>query len=250
MFVESLAKELASEASPLVVRQLAGIVLKNAISGTVRNSLKREKKCDWSSVQKIRLEQQVMRLAYIFFQDPSIDKRKREKWISLADSTAATIRECVLSALTSPCDEARSAACQVISKTGRLDLAMQRWVSLLSTLMQLVSNKEAPSAHRRAAVTAVGYLSEDISVLGQEANLPELLTKEQKNTILTTVMHAVNQTDDLELILAGCKALYHALLFAGENLVVSVSALCLKLCRQTNCFVCAECSSLLICYAE
>lgn len=141
--------------------------------------------------------------------------------MQLPDEICGAVREAVLTSLTSSCEEARSAACQVISKTGRLDLAMQRWGSLLNTLMQLVVNNETPAPHSRAAVTAVGYLCEDIYQLGHEANVSELLTKEQKNTVLTTITHAMTCKDD-ELALAGCKAFYHGLLFAQDNLMVEV----------------------------
>ena len=182
-YLKALAHELSSENRPSVVRQLAGIVLKNAISGT----------------------------------EPLTDAKKREKWVQLPQDVLASIRSLVLSVLQSPCEEARSAACQVIAKVARLDLACNKWPELLPFLMQLILNRETPSPYKRAGVTAVGYLCDDISTLSQELAV-ELLQNDQKNTLMTIVTHCVCDADE-DVALAGCNAFYHALLFARDNMV-------------------------------
>jgi importin subunit beta-1 len=93
-----------------------------------------------------------------------------------------------LSVLQSNCEEARSAACQVIAKVARLDLACNKWPELLPFLMQSILNREIPITHKRACVTAVGYLCDDINTLSQELSI-ELLQNEQKNTLMTIVTH-------------------------------------------------------------
>lgn len=100
--------------------------------------------------------------------------------------------------LQSPCEEARSAACQVISKVGRLDLACNKWPQLLLFLMQIVAGAESPAAHKRAAVTAVGYLCEDVNLLSQELAV-ELLQNDQKNTLMTIATHCGYSVSKLSL---------------------------------------------------
>lgn len=184
-YLAELSQELSSESRPSVARQLAGLVLKNAISGT----------------------------------DPVIDKSKREKWIHVPDDVRNGIKELVLGTLQSPNEEARSSACQVISKVGRLDLTLNKWPQLLPALMQFGTSTEAPQAQRRAAVIALGYLCEDVSLLGEELGV-NLLHLDQRNAIITAVSHAMRDAD-AEVVLAGCKAFYHGLLFASENMAIA-----------------------------
>lgn len=181
-YLKALSVELSAENRPSIVRQLAGIVLKNAISGT----------------------------------DPLIDKKKRDKWVQLPQDVTAAIQSSVLTVLQSPCEEARSAACQVVSKVGRLDLPCNKWPQLLPFLMQMVINTDSPAPHKRAAVTAVGYLCEDVNLLGQELSV-DLLQADQTNTLMTIVTHSIRDPN-VDVAAAGCKAFYHALLFARDNM--------------------------------
>lgn len=191
-YVSSLAVELSYSEGQESVRQLAGLLLKNAVS---------------------------------FPKGGSLDKAKREKWIALPPEIAASIRRCVLSALFSPVDGARSAAAQVVAKLARVDLPSERWPDLLPGLMNAATRTPAAAPGADAAAAALqqrsvaqtlGFLCEDMYLLSSEVG-QDLLSSEQRNMILSTVTHCA-RLPDLKVSLAGFKALMQALLFARSNM--------------------------------
>lgn len=182
-YLEGLSIELADENVSDTVRQLAGIVLKNSISGN----------------------------------DPSTDKQKREQWVYLDQDVAQRIRDSVLRCLASPCPGATAAAAQVITKIARLDVPSSRWPQVLPQLVSVVSDEKQSASYRRSACITLGYICEDLNTLGTELG-SVLLTQPQINAVMTAIITACRDQTDPPLALSGYRGLYHALLFAEEIL--------------------------------
>eukprot|EP01069_Polyplicarium_translucidae_P008131 Polyplicarium_translucidae@DN3188_c0_g1_i2.p1 len=178
-YLSALADELCNEDRPEVSRQLAGLTLKNAVSG----------------------------------QDVAIDKEKRTKWLALPEEVSTPIRKQVLEALKSGNEAARNTACQVVAKLGRLMLPISQWPDLLPYLLSLIRSDHVQ--HQTAALRSLGYLCEDVDALMAETN-HELFNDDISNSILTSIVAGM-QIQEPAVKLAALKAFYHALLFARSN---------------------------------
>ncbi|EEA05296.1 importin-beta N-terminal domain-containing protein [Cryptosporidium muris RN66] len=179
-----LADELHNESKPELSRQLAGLLLKNAVSAV-----------------ELRL-----------------DIERRGMWISLPQQITNKIKSAVLESLLSPLASIRGAACQVIAKLGRVELPCQRWPELLPYLLRLIQESkgdELSLVHKRSALTALGYLCEDSRQLENEV-ASVIITDDISNQILTAIIQGMNDSD-IETSLAATKSFYFALFFARNN---------------------------------
>ncbi|OII74843.1 importin karyopherin [Cryptosporidium ubiquitum] len=183
-YLTLLAEELFNESKPELSRQLAGLLLKNSVSGV----------------------------------EPRIDIEKRGMWISLPQNVTSKIKALVLESILSPVASVRGASCQVIAKLGRVELPCQRWPELLPYLIRLVQNNsdsEMSVIYKRSSLTALGYLCEDSKLLENEVS-SLIITEDISNQILTAIVQGMSDPDS-ETALAATKSFYYALYFARSN---------------------------------
>ncbi|EAK90313.1 importin/karyopherin [Cryptosporidium parvum Iowa II] len=183
-YLTLLAEELFNESKPELSRQLAGLLLKNAVSGI----------------------------------EPRIDIERRGMWISLPQNVTSKIKALVLESILSPVASVRGASCQVIAKLGRVELPCKRWPELLPYLIRLVQNNsdnKMSIIYKRSSLTALGYLCEDSKILENEVS-SLIITEDISNQILTAIVQGMNDPDS-ETALAATKSFYYALYFARSN---------------------------------
>ncbi|KAH8741070.1 importin/karyopherin [Cryptosporidium ryanae] len=183
-YLTLLAEELFNENKPELSRQLAGLLLKNSVSGV----------------------------------EPRLDIEKRAMWISLPSHITSKIKSLVLESILSPVPSVRGASCQVIAKLGRLELPCQRWPELLPYLIRLIqnsSNNEVSAVYKRSSLIALGYLCEDSKLLENEVS-SLIISEEVSNQILTAIVQGMSDADS-ETALAATKSFYFALHFARNN---------------------------------
>lgn len=126
-FLHSLSKELANDEKPVTSRQLAGLVLKNAL-------------------------------------DAKDQQRKNElvqRWLSLDAAAKSQIKEFLLQTLQSPVPDPRSTASQVIAKIAGIELPHKQWPELIGSLLSNIH--QLPSHVKQATLDTLGYLCEEVS---------------------------------------------------------------------------------------
>lgn len=175
-YCQALCAELTNETKPEHVRQMAGLMFKNAISGP----------------------------------EPKSDSKKREKWIRMEEPIKAEMRSTLLQVLESNCLLARAAACQCLAKIARLDLPQGIWPEFFVTTDRLLTS-ESPHA-RIASYQVLGYVCEDVQSLAEEVN-KTLLSDEVKGRILLMLSRGLMEPE-LDVRLHSLKAFYHGVMFA------------------------------------
>ncbi|XP_010912456.1 importin subunit beta-1 [Elaeis guineensis] len=173
-FLLSLSSELANNEKPVDSRKLAGLILKNAL-------------------------------------DAKEQHRKNElvqRWLSLDMGVKAQIKSYLLQTLSSPVNDARSTASQVIAKIAGIELPQKQWPELIGSLL---SNIHQLQPHvKQATIETLGYLCEEVS--------PQVVDQDQVNKILTAVVQGMNASEGSpDVRLAATRALYNALGFAQAN---------------------------------
>ncbi|KAL5719053.1 Importin subunit beta-1 [Ranunculus cassubicifolius] len=133
-FLLSLSKELANDEKPVTSRQLAGLVLKNAL--------------DAKDIQR--------------------KSELVQRWLSLDISVKSQIKVYLLRTLLSSVPDPRSTASQVIAKIAGIELPHKQWPELIGSLLQHIHDI-TPHA-KQATLDTLGYLCEEVSadVLEQE----------------------------------------------------------------------------------
>eukprot|EP00921_Rhytidocystis_pertsovi_P003689 GHVQ01006414.1.p1 GENE.GHVQ01006414.1~~GHVQ01006414.1.p1 ORF type:complete len:898 (+),score=153.99 GHVQ01006414.1:139-2832(+) len=177
-YLELLARELNDELKPLHVRQLAGLMLKNAICG----------------------------------KDKKVDHERSERWKALPEEVTDVVKQKALDTLKDNAGEVRGAAAQVVSKLGRIELPRNRWPQIFPFLLQLASAESA--LFRKSSQTAISYLCEDLYECMEDEAEP--LNEENCNNVLTTTVKGMSDLDS-PVKLAATKAFYYALYFARES---------------------------------
>eukprot|EP01071_Lankesteria_metandrocarpae_P014895 Lankesteria_metandrocarpae@DN9125_c0_g1_i1.p1 len=144
-YLVQLSAELRNDAIPEVARQLAGLMLKNAISGL----------------------------------DPKIDEAKQRKWLDVPQEMSDVIKNNAFETVSSPCEPARGAACQFIAKIAKTAIPNGTWPGIVDSLLALVvgttgtgtgTERLPPVPDKnacRGGLTAFGYICEDLAVAAQ-----------------------------------------------------------------------------------
>jgi len=123
-FWVSCAGELANNDKPTEVRQLAGLILKNALDA----------------------------------KDDARRKHLQEKWVALPAEVKQQVKVFLLTTLACPVKIAAHTAAQVVAKVAAIEIPLRAWNELLGVLMQNMTQAGA----RQATLEALGYMCEDL----------------------------------------------------------------------------------------
>ncbi|CAK0849238.1 unnamed protein product, partial [Prorocentrum cordatum] len=118
------ARALASQGNQVLVRQLAGLCLKNTFATNRTGGL---------------------------------DMERRQRYFNFPAESKAVVREAVVVALQDPNREVWSSAAVVIAKLGAVDMQDGQWPDLMPTLQRWAESGSA----RVAALRVLGYLAEE-----------------------------------------------------------------------------------------
>ncbi|EFA76306.1 hypothetical protein PPL_10069 [Heterostelium album PN500] len=139
-FLIALSQELLNNDRQPFIRQLAGLVLKNAV----------------------------------FSNDPARFEIASKQWLAVADNRKNEIKNNLLSTLTAPAYEARHTAAQAIAKIALIELPCQQWENLIPHLFDNITN---PNEHiKQATLQTIGYICEDIDPQIMTAHANRVLT--------------------------------------------------------------------------
>merc|ERR1719230_770672 len=136
-----LCTELANEAKDLTVRQLAGVILKNCLTG----------------------------------KDDSVVDQKRQRWLSTDGAARGQIKSAVLNVLPSPVQQARHTAAQVASAIALIELPVNQWPELIAGLVANVTTSNNDNA-KQSSLETLGFICEEIEPETLTAQSNQILT--------------------------------------------------------------------------
>jgi importin subunit beta-1 len=177
-FMVALANELAGEGLNENSRQLAGLHLKNLLSG--RNS------------------------------DVAAEKKRR--WYSIVDaSSRLQIKTTTLSVLQSATPRAAHAGAQVVAKIGAIELQEKQWPELLGQLLKNMTTVDVVDSDllKTSTLETLGYICEDL----EEESVDQLET----NQILTAIVDGMREDRIDAVRVAAARALLNSLVFTRHN---------------------------------
>ena len=140
-FMLALVGELSSASKAVIVRQLAGLHLKNLLSA----------------------------------KDSTTLAMKRSRWQSnIPSDIKVQIRSGVANVLRDGDATARHTAAQVVAEIGAIDLPSNDWPDLMNTLLQNVTDVNSPEGVKISSLESLGYMSE----LMEEVELDQNVTNQ------------------------------------------------------------------------
>ena len=185
LYLSSLARELANESKQSEVRRLAGLILKNSI--------------DSRSYQT--------------------KKSLQQKWLAQVDQNQRKdIKFMIFQTLSSPVQEIRHTAAQVVAKFAAAEIPAKQWPELIPQLQLNVSGAQSSTELKQATLETLGYVCEELSLSGEQGDEFGGMDQAAVNTMLTAIIQGMDKAEtNNEVRLAACNALSIALTFASEN---------------------------------
>jgi len=178
-YFKALARELATEGKPKIARQLAGLLLKNALSA----------------------------------KDATRSAELKARWASLSPESRNVVKEATMIALITPELDIGKAAAQVVGKIGSIEIPANEWNGLVPLLLSHVTGEDLRK--RQIALVCLGYLTEDLVLLNEEKGADQV-PDEVSNHILTAVAQGMRDGDN-NIKLEATRAFYHAVVLAHKN---------------------------------
>jgi importin subunit beta-1 len=161
--VHTLAAELANEASPVFVRNAAGLALKNALTARVRRaSPSFPLSLLPSRGLPVRLPPSAdapNRLPIL--QDSTRQAEYSARWLALDGKIRDEIKEFVLRGLSSEQVKAGTVAAQSVAAIATVELPQGQWPELIDTLLRL-HNHGTSVPLRQSTLSAIGFICESL----------------------------------------------------------------------------------------
>lgn len=197
-FLTALVGELVNEQNPPGNRQLAGLYLKNVITA----------------------------------QDDAIQEQKEARWAACDAESKENIRNGLLQALISPVKEASHTSAQVIAAFGAVDIQAKEWGSLLTTLLEFMSNPEAPELAKVSSLEALGYLCDTM-----DYDLADNIEKSTVDLILNCIVSGMASSCSDNIRAAAVTAMVNSLKFCNKNFEVQAErdAIMQAVCDAAQC---------------
>lgn len=125
-FAIALCGELGKQSNPANVRQMAGLILKNALCG----------------------------------KSEEFQQQAQQRWLAVPPAKQSEVKKQVLQCLASPVPEARGTSAQIIGKIARIDLPRNQWNDLVPLLVSNIKRMSNPNM-AEACLKALGYVCEE-----------------------------------------------------------------------------------------
>ncbi|KAL3923539.1 MAG: hypothetical protein SGILL_001598 [Bacillariaceae sp.] len=169
---------LSGDATDPFIRQLAGLVVKNALSA----------------------------------KDEALLAVKRQRWEVLGADIRDTIKAPILQCLRSPIRNVSHTAAQAASEIAAMELPHDQWPQFLPFLLENVRNSECADSIKASSLECIGYCCERISILGNNVN------EAQTDGMLNVIIDGITANRPSEVRLAAATALRNSLSFAAKNM--------------------------------
>lgn len=133
-----------------------------------------------------------------------------KRWLELDGEAKETVKQALVQTFADDVDQARTAAAQVAAKVAAIDLPQGQWDSFVTNLCSTITDGGNPYA-KQSSLKCLGFMCEDLK--SSDAGVLE----EKSNEILAAVVSGMNDSE-VEIKVAGTKALNDALDFCTENM--------------------------------
>lgn len=172
--IRTLSDVLYHGANSAVVRQQAGVQLKN----------------------------------FLYTNDESLRAQYEERWLAMPEDVRLYTKQNVLGTLGTESFRP-SAAAQCVQLIAMVELPRGLWPTLLSTLVQNVTNAASTEIMKESTLQAIGYICQDVEPRCME---------ETANEILTAIVHGMRRDEtSTQVKLASTNALLNSLEFTRAN---------------------------------
>lgn len=169
---------LAAEGNNIQARQLAGLLVKNALQSKEEGN----------------------------------QKYLHERWKTMDGTLRDAIKVPLLGAMRSGEVAVSHTAAQACAEIAAIELPYEQWPSFLPTLLENIQQAQYPDPVKSSSLECLGYTCERISILGGQVN--ESSTDAMLNAIVDGI--SVNRPDNIRL--AAAVALKNSLVFAQKNM--------------------------------
>lgn len=199
----ALANEIAAPNRPAMVRQMAGLCLKNMLAGKS--------------------------MAFV--------QQKQASWKKLSPEQRGHIKQALLRSMECPEEMAAHSAAIAASEVAAVELPYNEWNEFVPALMDRVTNNQNPEIVSLASLQCLGYTAERISdleyMLTDQPELPTTVV----DKMLTTIVDGVQPTRTDKLRHAAITALKNSLAFVRKNMDVKSERdfIMNAICEATRC---------------
>lgn len=194
----ALAAEIATEGKAVPVRQLAGLLIKNAL----------------------------------FVKDEELQKEVHQRWTSLPPEVRETVKAPLLQAMRSGEPLISHTAAQAAAEIAAVEIPYDQWPAILPSLLENIQSPQSSDSIRVASLECLGYTCERVSILdGPEIN------EKTTDTMLNAIVDGIQAVRPDKVRLAATTALKNSLVFAHKNMERKPErdAIMQSICEATRC---------------
>jgi importin subunit beta-1 len=194
----SLAIEVSTEGKPIAARQLAGLLMKNAIAAL----------------------------------DETLQQERIQRWQALDGQLREAVKQPLLQAIRSPEMMASRVAAQAASEIAAVEIPYNEWPALLPSLLENIQSPQSTDSIRISSLECLGYTCERVAILdGPEIN------EQTTDSMLNAVVDGIQASRPDKVRLAATMALKNSLIFAHKNMERKPErdAIMTAICEATRC---------------
>lgn len=197
-YMIALANEVATEGKPMTARQLAGLLMKNAIAA----------------------------------KDDALQQEHIRRWQSLESAAREQVKQPLLQAIRSPEPAASRVAAQAAAEIAAVEIPYNEWPTMLPSLLENIQSPQSTDAIRISSLECLGYTCERVAILdGPEIN------EQTTDSMLNGVVSGIQASRPDKVRLAATSALKNSLIFAHKNMERKAErdAIMTAICEATRC---------------
>jgi importin subunit beta-1 len=174
-----LATELATEGKPVHARQLAGLLIKNALQA----------------------------------KDDTLQAERHQRWTSLEGPVRETVKQPLLAAMRSSESVVAHIAAVAASEVAAVEIPYEQWPAFLGACLENIRSPQFADSIKIASLECLGYTCERVSVLdGPEIN------EQTTDAMLNAIVDGIQSTRPDKVRLAAATALKNSLVFSHSNM--------------------------------
>jgi len=196
--MKALAVEVSTEGKPMAARQLAGLLMKNAIAA----------------------------------QDEGLQLERIQRWQALDGQVRESVKQPLLQAIRSPEPMASRVAAQAAAEIAAVEIPYNEWPAMLPSLLENIQSPQSTDSIRISSLECLGYTCERVAILdGPEIN------EQTTDSMLNAVVDGIQATRPDKVRLAATMALKNSLIFAHKNMdrKAERDAIMTAICEATRC---------------